>query len=91
LSQNYPNPFNPSTKINYNLPSDSKITIDIYNINGQRIKQLVNEEQSAGYYSVEFGPSSVKLASGIYIYSITAIDKESGKIFLLTKKMLFLK
>ena len=91
LSQNYPNPFNPSTKINYNLPFESKVTLDIYSINGERIEQLVNGEQPAGYYSLDFRPSSLEMASGIYIYRINAIEKGTGKIISLSKKMTLLK
>jgi hypothetical protein len=89
LSQNYPNPFNPSTTINYNLPFDSKVTLEVYNIKGERISQLVNKEQSAGYYSIDFGSS--KLSSGVYFYKITAVDKATGKNFSSIKKMILLK
>jgi hypothetical protein len=89
LSQNYPNPFNPSTRINYNLPSDFWVTLDIYNITGERISQLVNEEKSAGYYSVVFGSS--KLSSGVYFYKITAVNKTTGNNFSSIKKMILLK
>ena len=89
LSQNYPNPFNPSTKINYNLPFDSKVTLEVYNITGERISQLVNEEKSAGYYSVEF--NSTNLSSGIYFYRIIAADKATGNNFSTIKKMILLK
>jgi hypothetical protein len=89
ISQNYPNPFNPSTKIDYQLPADAKILIDIYNIVGQKLVELVNREQSAGYYTVDFGAS--ELASGIYIYRLAASDKVTGKSFSLVKKMILLK
>ena len=89
LSQNFPNPWNPSTKINYNLPFDSKVTLEVYNITGERISQLVNEEQSAGYYSVDFGSS--KLSSGVYFYRITALDKVIGNNFSAIKKMILIK
>ena len=93
LSQNYPNPFNPSTKINYSLPADSKVTIDVYNVAGVRVCRLISQEQAAGYYSVDFSNSSVKgnLSSGVYIYRINAIDKVSGKEFSSVKKMVLLK
>ncbi|MDR3667817.1 MAG: T9SS type A sorting domain-containing protein [Ignavibacteriaceae bacterium] len=90
LSQNFPNPFNPTTKINYNLPNDSKVTLEVYNIIGERIAQLVNEQQSAGYYSVNFGKSSSNITSGIYIYKFTAQDN-TGKSFSSVKKMMLLK
>ena len=89
LSQNYPNPFNPSTKISYSLPSDSRVTLEVYNITGKRISQLVNQEQPAGNYSVDFGSS--KLSSGIYFYRITAVNKANGNNFLAIKKMILLK
>ena len=89
LSQNYPNPFNPSTKINYSLPFDSKVILEIYNLTGERICQLVNEDQSAGYYSVDFIASN--LSSGIYFYRITAVDKAAGNNLSALKKMILLK
>ncbi|MDR3667429.1 MAG: T9SS type A sorting domain-containing protein, partial [Ignavibacteriaceae bacterium] len=89
LSQNYPNPFNPSTRIDYNLPSDSRVTLDIYNITGEKVSQLVNKEQPAGYYSVNFGSS--KLSSGVYFYRITAVDKSNKNNFSEIKKMILLK
>jgi hypothetical protein len=93
LSQNYPNPFNPSTKINYNLHSDSKVTLDVYNITGAQISQLVNEDQSAGYYSIDFNSSSINssISSGVYFYRITAVNKTTGNNFSAIKKMVLLK
>jgi hypothetical protein len=89
LSQNYPNPFNPSTKINYQLPVDAKVLMEVYNIAGQKVIELVNQEQSAGYYTVDFGAS--KLSSGVYIYHIVASDKATGNNFSAIKKMMLLK
>ncbi len=70
LYQNFPNPFNPSTSIRYTLPKREKVTLEVYNMLGQRIEVLVNEEQSAGYHQVEFQRND--LASGVYIYRLTA-------------------
>jgi hypothetical protein len=89
LSQNYPNPFNPSTKIDYQVPVDAKVIMEVYNITGQRVMELVNQEQSAGYYTVDFGAS--KLSSGVYIYRIVASDKATGNNFSSIKKMMLLK
>ncbi len=89
LSQNYPNPFNPTTKIDYLLPVDAKVILEVYNIAGQKVSELVNQEQSAGYYSVDFGGSN--LSSGVYIYRIAASDKATGNNFSSTKKMMLLK
>ena len=89
LSQNYPNPFNPSTKINYTLPSDSRVTLEVYSITGERIAQLVNENQSAGFYSVYFTNKNV--SSGIYFYRINAVDEVTGNQFSSIKKMTLLK
>jgi hypothetical protein len=93
LSQNYPNPFNPSTTINYTLPFDSKIVLEVYNIKGARVSQLVNEEQAAGYYSVDFNSSLVdkNIPSGVYFYRINAIEKVTGNNFSVVKKMMLLK
>jgi hypothetical protein len=89
LSQNYPNPFNPSTKIDYQVPVDAKVVMEVYNIAGQKVFELVNQEQSAGYYTVDFGAS--KLSSGVYIYRIVANDKATGNNFSSIKKMMLLK
>jgi len=72
LYQNYPNPFNATTVISYQLPEDSRVKICIYNINGQLVQTLVNDRQTAGYYSVNW--NSAGLASGIYLYQIVAGD-----------------
>jgi len=87
LEQNYPNPFNPSTVISYRLPVTSNVTLKVYDILGNEIATLVNEEKSAGTYEVEFRPeSSIKQpASGIYFYQLKAGS------FVETKKMILLK
>jgi hypothetical protein len=58
ISQNYPNPFNPSTKINFDLPFDSKVQIKIFDITGREMTQIVNETKTAGYHTVQFNASN---------------------------------
>ena len=71
LLQNYPNPFNPSTKIKFELPQNTFVTLKVYNAVGQVVAELVNNEyKNAGRYSVNF--DGTKLASGIYFYSLEA-------------------
>jgi hypothetical protein len=89
VSQNYPNPFNPSTKIDYQVPVDAKVILEVYNIAGQKVVELVNQTMSAGYYTVDFGGS--KLSSGIYIYRLAAVDATTGNNFSSIKKMMLLK
>jgi hypothetical protein len=92
LSQNYPNPFNPSTKINYTIPFDSKVTLEVFNISGVKIAQLVNEEKSAGYYSVDFNSASLSIiSSGVYFYRLIASNKIDGNNLSSVKKMVLLK
>jgi Secretion system C-terminal sorting domain len=88
LANNYPNPFNPSTVIKFGLPQNAKVKISVYNILGQLVTQITNEEYSAGIHSVNFSASGI--SSGIYIYSINAVG-ENGKQFNSSKKMLLLK
>lgn len=83
LSQNYPNPFNPSTVIRYGLPERSSVVIEVFNIIGQRVKSVVNQEQAAGYYEVVF--TADRIASGVYFYQIRA-----GR-YIQAKKMLLLR
>jgi len=93
ISQNYPNPFNPSTKFKYSLPVDSRVRIQIYNIAGQLVQELINSEQPSGVYEIEFNTnSSLKaLSSGIYFYSIEAVAYDGSKTFKETRKMMLLK
>lgn len=70
ISQNYPNPFNPSTKIDFSLPVDSKVSIRVFDITGKEIAVLVNSVVEAGVHTVNFNAS--ELSSGIYFYTINA-------------------
>jgi hypothetical protein len=83
LEQNYPNPFNPSTVISYRLPVTSNVILKVYDVLGNEITTLVNEEKPAGEYEVEF--IAANLPSGIYFYQL-----KSGS-FVETKKMILLK
>ena len=83
LSQNYPNPFNPSTIIRYQLPMAGHISLKVYDVLGNEVATLVNEDKPTGSYKVEFDASN--LSSGIYFYKIQAEN------FIETKKMLLLK
>ena len=83
LSQNYPNPFNPTTVIEYTIPKDSHVTLKIYDVLGQEVETLVNEEENVGRYQVQFNGS--RLASGVYFYRLVAGSH------VITKKMLMIK
>jgi hypothetical protein len=88
LSQNYPNPFNPSTSIQYAVSSRQFVSLKIYDVLGNEIAILVNEELPAGEYEVEFNSHSGEvrnLVSGIYFYLMTAGSYSA------TKKMILLK
>ncbi len=89
LSQNYPNPFNPSTKIEFSIPAESAVEISIYNILGEKIRELVNAQMSVGIHSINFDAGN--LASGIYIYQIKARKILEDKIFTSAKKMILVK
>ncbi len=91
LEQNYPNSFNPSTVIEYQLANPSKVGIEVYNITGQRLVTLVDNDQDAGYYNIVFDASRYGLSSGVYFYRMVAIDKINGQRVVQTKKMLYLK
>jgi len=83
LSQNYPNPFNPSTKIAYQIPKNSFVTIKVFDVLGKQVALLVNEEKTSGNYEAIF--DAKELAGGIYYYTIKAGD------FAQSKKMILLK
>ncbi len=83
LSQNHPNPFNPTTTIKYQIPELSFVTLKVYDVLGNEIATLVNEEKPIGSYEVEFNATS--LPSGIYFYKLQAGD------FVEIKKMVLMK
>ncbi len=87
LNQNYPNPFNPATKIAFELPVSSKVRINIYDVSGRKIKELINETKEAGYHTAEFNAAG--FSSGIYFYSISA--ESSSESFNKTGKMILAK
>ncbi len=83
LFQNYPNPFNPTTSIEFKVPSSEYVSLKIYDVIGNEIASLVNEEKEAGNYKVTFDASNI--STGVYFYKLTAGN------FSQTRKMLFLK
>jgi len=89
LKQNYPNPFNPATKIRYSITSAGKVNITVYDILGNRVNEIVNEEQNAGTYEAAFDASG--FATGIYMYKITVSSSSQGSSFTATKKMMLIK
>jgi len=104
LYQNFPNPFNPSTKIKFTIPQSpllggegrgGLVTLKVYDVLGNEIETLVNEELPAGDYEVEFRTSSIKHhpSSGVYFYQLRVGGPEisSGQAMIQTKKMVYLK
>ncbi|MDQ7816804.1 MAG: PQQ-binding-like beta-propeller repeat protein [Melioribacteraceae bacterium] len=83
LEQNYPNPFNPSTLISYRIAEPSNVTLEVFDLLGQKIASLVNEFKLAGQYNITFNASD--LPSGVYFYSIKAGDYSE------TKKMMLIR
>jgi len=89
LHQNHPNPFNPTTSISYELPERSHIKIEIFNSLGQKVAELVNSEQNAGFHNTVW---NANVGSGIYLYQITAQSIENPENrFVQTRKMILMK
>ncbi|MDO8548776.1 MAG: T9SS type A sorting domain-containing protein [Ignavibacteria bacterium] len=88
LNQNYPNPFNPVTNISFALPSKSNVSLEIYNLVGQKVMTLVQGNLEKGPYSYTVDASN--LSSGIYIYSLSATG-DNGIASVITRKMTLLK
>jgi len=83
LHQNYPNPFNPSTKIDFEIPESGTVSLKIYDILGNEVMTLINENKQAGFYSIEFKGS--EFSSGVYYYKL------ESKGFTASRKMLLVK
>lgn len=94
LEQNFPNPFNPSTNITYSLPYRSQVNVIVYDINGRKVSELVDTENSAGRHSVvwnarnQFGS---RVSSGVYFYVLKAVSLENEESSIISQKMILLK
>ncbi len=88
LAQNYPNPFNPTTTVEFALPKDSKVNIEIFNILGQKVTTLFNGDQTSGYHQVSWNASN--FGSGVYFYVMNASSPEGDK-FRSVKKLMLMK
>jgi hypothetical protein len=94
LMQNYPNPFNPTTTIRYALPEAARVSLSIYNMLGQRVAELTNAEEGAGFHNVIWNghnQNGVQVATGVYFYRIEATPVSGGAPFISMKKALLLK
>ena len=83
LNQNYPNPFNPTTKISFSVPQTDHITLSVYNVQGELVSILINQEMTQGSYSVVFNAAS--LPSGVYYYRMISSTVNSAKKMILMK------
>ena len=83
MEQNYPNPFNPSTRIKFSIPQSDFVSLKVFDILGNEVTTLVNEQRAPGAYEVTFDAGS--LASGVYVYTLTAGD------FVQTRKLMLMK
>ena len=83
LKQNYPNPFNPSTTLRFTLPDAGIVNLSVYNLLGEKVKEVLNQEMTSGSYEVDFDGS--KLSSGVYLYTI-----KTGN-YIASKKMILMK
>jgi len=87
LLQNYPNPFNPSTTIGFSIPQTSNVSVDVFNVVGERVATVMNQTLEAGYHQIDFNASN--LPSGTYVYQLKA-NNYSGT-FVDVKKMILMK
>ena len=89
LDQNYPNPFNPTTTIQYDIPVTSHVKLSIYDVLGRVVTTLVNTNQAADKYTVQWNASA--MGSGVYFYQIDAQSQDGAKNFTSVKKLIFMK
>jgi predicted nucleotidyltransferase len=83
LSQNYPNPFNPSTTIRYDVPGAARVTLRVYDMLGREVAVLVDENKARGAYEVKWDGGT--LATGVYLYRLTAGEFDHVRKMLLIK------
>ncbi len=89
LSQNYPNPFNPSTKIKFSIKENSNVKLNIYDVQGREVANVINDRRDGGNYEILFDAGKYNLSSGTYFYTIQIISNNNN--FTETKKMFLIK
>jgi len=85
LEQNYPNPFNPSTEIKFSIPQNSNVKLELFNMLGEKVATLINQEMTAGSHNYQLSIINYQLSSGIYLYKL-----QSGN-FVQTRKLMLIK
>jgi photosystem II stability/assembly factor-like uncharacterized protein len=89
LQQNYPNPFNPTTTIEFELPKNAIVTLNVYDLLGKEVQTLVDEKVEAGFHTAKFDAS--RLASGVYFTRMLIQPQDDSNPFVLLRKMMLLK
>jgi hypothetical protein len=89
LKEAYPNPFNPSTKIRFGMPERSRVKLEVYNMLGNVVAELVTGERSKGYYEVEWVAGN--LPSGVYLVRMFSESLESSRRFVASRKVVLVK
>ncbi|MBZ0198686.1 MAG: T9SS type A sorting domain-containing protein, partial [Ignavibacteriaceae bacterium] len=87
VNQNYPNPFNPRTVIEYELPEEGNVRLEVFSLIGEKVDEIINQKQNAGGYKIEWNAKG--LPSGIYFYKLNFVG--ISKNCSVTKKMVYLK
>ena len=88
LNQNFPNPFNPSTSISFSIPKDGNVNLSVFNLNGHRVKDLINGNINAGIHTVTwngFNSDGKPVSSGVYLYIIKSDSFSAMKKMILMK------
>jgi photosystem II stability/assembly factor-like uncharacterized protein len=89
--KNYPNPFNSSTTFQYQLVDEANVTLEVFDIMGKKVADLVNGLNKAGYHSIQFNASEQNLSSGMYIYRFTAKPMNGNNAYIKTDKLILMK
>jgi hypothetical protein len=85
LNQNFPNPFNPSTNISFSIPKSTKVNLSIYDLMGNLLATLVDDEKERGLYNIEFNSTQFNLSSGVYFYKLSTPEFTSVRKMILLK------
>ena len=89
LSQNYPNPFNPTTSIPFALPFESNVKVNIFDVRGRLVQELINSQLNSGYHNLSWDASH--LSSGLYFIQFESSSLENSETFLTIQKSLLVK